>query len=211
MESKKRKSAEICLKLEIIEDFNNKATPTELPRKYGLAALTISTIVKNQEATKKASESMRDIKKAKRLREPEYKELKKYLDISTSKQIDVLDAIYKLKTAWDSVAPSTISACFRKGGFKKSSNLDIIESIDNNQLDVDKIVNFDKYAFRHCDDLVVSGETYSNDLVSLEQGEQTEEAEPSLTIETETEFISKEKAIAGLNTAREYFMNSKED
>ncbi|RNA21200.1 hypothetical protein BpHYR1_029239 [Brachionus plicatilis] len=40
---------------------------------------------------------------------------------------------------------------------------------------------------------------------------QTEEAEPSLTIETETEFISKEKAIAGLNTAREYFMKSKED
>ncbi|RNA21201.1 hypothetical protein BpHYR1_029240 [Brachionus plicatilis] len=48
-------------------------TPTELSRKYGLAASTISTIVKNQEATKIASESMRDIKKAKRLREPEYK------------------------------------------------------------------------------------------------------------------------------------------
>ncbi|RNA33274.1 hypothetical protein BpHYR1_014937 [Brachionus plicatilis] len=47
--------------------------------------------------------------------------------------------------------------------------------------------------------------------IALEQGEQTEEAEPSLTIETETEFISKEKAIAGLNTAREYLMNSKED
>ncbi|RMZ99270.1 hypothetical protein BpHYR1_022880 [Brachionus plicatilis] len=93
---------------------------------------------------------------------------------------------------FSSVAPSTISACFRKGGFKKSSNLDIIESIDNNQLEFEKlgsvltnkIVNFDKYAFRHCDDLVPSGETYSDDLVALEQGEQTEEAEPSLTIET---------------------------
>ncbi|RNA10638.1 tigger transposable element-derived 4 [Brachionus plicatilis] len=58
-----------------------ETTPTELSRKYGLAASTISTIVKNQEATKKASESMRDIKKAKRLREPEYKELEKYLDM----------------------------------------------------------------------------------------------------------------------------------
>ncbi|RNA41991.1 hypothetical protein BpHYR1_050717 [Brachionus plicatilis] len=70
-------SPEISLKLEMIEDYNNKATPTELSRKYGLAASTISTIVKNQEAIKKASESMRDIKKAKRLREPEYKELEK--------------------------------------------------------------------------------------------------------------------------------------
>ncbi|RNA28827.1 hypothetical protein BpHYR1_039077 [Brachionus plicatilis] len=93
------------------------------------------------------------------------------------------------------------------------------DSIDNNQLEFEKlgsvltnkIVNFDKYVFRHCDDLVPSGETYSDDLVAFEQGEQTEEAEPSLTTETETEFISKEKAIAGLNTAREYFMNSKED
>ncbi|RNA16173.1 tigger transposable element-derived 4 [Brachionus plicatilis] len=75
------KSPEISLKLEIIEDYNNKATPTELSRKYGLAASTISTIVKNQEAIKKASESMREIKKAKRLREPEYKELEKYLDM----------------------------------------------------------------------------------------------------------------------------------
>ncbi|RNA01686.1 tigger transposable element-derived 4 [Brachionus plicatilis] len=81
MESKKRKSPEISLKLEIIEDYNNKANPTELSGKYGLAASTISTIVKNQEATKKASESMRDIKKAKRLREPEYQELEKYLDM----------------------------------------------------------------------------------------------------------------------------------
>ncbi|RNA21437.1 hypothetical protein BpHYR1_006085 [Brachionus plicatilis] len=67
MESKKRKGPEISLKLEIKEDYHNKATPTELSRKYGLAASTISTIVKNQEATKKASESMRDNKKAKRL------------------------------------------------------------------------------------------------------------------------------------------------
>ncbi|RMZ97491.1 tigger transposable element-derived 4 [Brachionus plicatilis] len=81
MESKKRKSPEISLKLEIIEDYNNKATPTELSRKYGLAASTISTIFKNQEAIKKASESMRDIKKAKRLREPEYKELEKNMDM----------------------------------------------------------------------------------------------------------------------------------
>ncbi|RNA44204.1 tigger transposable element-derived 4 [Brachionus plicatilis] len=81
MESKKRKGPEISLKLEIIVDYNNKATPTELSRKYGLAPSTISTIVKNQEAIKKASESMRDIKKAKRLREPEYKELEKYLDM----------------------------------------------------------------------------------------------------------------------------------
>ncbi|RNA09077.1 tigger transposable element-derived 6-like [Brachionus plicatilis] len=72
------------------------------------------------------------------------------------------------------VAPSTISACFRKGGFKKSSNLDIIESIDNDQLEFEKlgsvltnkIVNFDKYAYRHCDDLVPSGETYSDDNIT---------------------------------------------
>ncbi|RNA31852.1 tigger transposable element-derived 6-like [Brachionus plicatilis] len=79
MESKKRKSPEISLKLEIIEDYNNKATPTELSRNTKTS--TISTIVKNQEATKKASESMRDIKKAKRLGEPKYKELEKYLDM----------------------------------------------------------------------------------------------------------------------------------
>ncbi|RNA17040.1 hypothetical protein BpHYR1_018050 [Brachionus plicatilis] len=75
------RSPEISLKLEIKEDYNNKVTPTELSRKYGLAASTISTIVKNQEAIKKAPESMRDIKKAKRLREPEYKEFEKYLDM----------------------------------------------------------------------------------------------------------------------------------
>ena len=81
METKKRKSPEISLKLEIIADYNIKATPSELSRKYGLAASHISTIVKNQEAIKQTSESTRDIKKAKRLREPEYKEVEKYLDM----------------------------------------------------------------------------------------------------------------------------------
>jgi len=81
METKKRKSPEISLKLEIIEAYNNKTTPSELSRKYGLAASTICTIVKNQDAIKQASKTMRDIKKAKRLREPEYKEVERYLEM----------------------------------------------------------------------------------------------------------------------------------
>ena len=53
-----------------------KTTPFELSRNYGLAASTISTIVKNQESIKQASESTRDIKKAKRLRGLNTKKLK---------------------------------------------------------------------------------------------------------------------------------------
>ncbi len=81
MENKKRKSPEISLKLEIIEAYNNKVTSSELVRKYGLAASTICTIVKNQDKIKQASESDRDLKKAKRIREPEFKEVERYLDM----------------------------------------------------------------------------------------------------------------------------------
>jgi len=63
------------LKLQIIEDYNNKATPTELALKYGLAASTICSIVKNQDKLRQAIDSGLDIKKAKRLREPEYKDV----------------------------------------------------------------------------------------------------------------------------------------
>ncbi|RNA39137.1 hypothetical protein BpHYR1_001014 [Brachionus plicatilis] len=64
---------------------------------------------------------------------------------------------------------------------------------------------------RYNDSLYYEYRVTANDKDSQSSKRKTEEAEPSLTIETETEFISKEKAIAGLNTAREYFMNSKED
>ena len=80
MENKKIKSPENSFKLEIIEAYNNKATQSELARKYDLAASTICTIVKNQDKIKNASESDRDIKKAKRIREPEYIEVERYLD-----------------------------------------------------------------------------------------------------------------------------------
>ncbi|CAF0998961.1 unnamed protein product [Brachionus calyciflorus] len=76
-------------------------------------------------------------------------------------------------------------------------DLDIIECIDNNQLEFEqigsvltnKIIDFHKYAFRHCDDLVPSGETYSDDLVTSEQIEGIEEAEPAQIIETEIHLL----------------------
>ena len=80
MESKKRKTQAISVKLQIIEEYNNNTTPSELALKYGLAASTISIIVKNQDKIKQAIDSGRDVKKAKRLREPEYKDEEKHLD-----------------------------------------------------------------------------------------------------------------------------------
>ncbi len=54
--------------------------------------------------------------------------------------------------AWDSVAPSKVSACFRKGGFKSDINIESVEC-DSNEVEFEqlssvlatKIVNFDKF------------------------------------------------------------------
>ena len=74
---------------------------------------------------------------------------------------------------------------------------------------VRKKVNFDNYAFKHCDDLDPSGEIYSDDIVAPVTSEPTEEVEQEQ--QENTEQINKQKAIEGLNTARAYFMNSNDD
>ena len=73
-----------------------------------------------------------------------------------------------------------------------------------------KIVNFDKYAYRNCDDLIPSGEIYSDDLVALEPSEPTEESEQEQP-DIQAHVISKQKAIEYLNSLQQYFMNSTDD
>jgi len=103
------------------------------------------------------------------------------------------------------VAPSKVSACFRKGGFKSDINIESVEC-DSNEVEFEqlssvlatKIVNFDKYAYRNCDDLIPSGEIYSDDLVALEPSEPTEESEQEQP-DLQADVISKQKAIEYLN------------
>ena len=105
--------------------------------------------------------------------------------------------------------------CFSKAGFKKSES-EYVECADENESEYDqlslnlskKLSNFDKYAYRCCDDLVPAGETYNDSLVLLKQSELTEEPEQDES--TPTEHISKEKVLDALSLAStiNYFLNS---
>lgn len=47
-----------------------------------------------------------------------------------SKSIDLLEAIYFIKNAWEQVSPSTIKNCFLKAGFKKTGTHENTEEFD---------------------------------------------------------------------------------
>ena len=58
---------------------------------------------------------------------------------STMPIIEVLNAIKKIKVAWDSVSQTTIENCYRKAGFKKVTEIEV-EEIQEIQDETTKII-----------------------------------------------------------------------
>ena len=138
---------------------------------------------------------------------------------STEPILDIKTAIYNIKTSWDSVTPQTINRCFKKGGFNKDTSDDepeLIESTDANEIEYEKVaadlskkIDFDKYAFKSCDNNVPSCEPYSDALVMPDAVEELFEETEQAPIKMPSS--SKEEALKGLNTALDFLTSSSDD
>ena len=81
MSMRKRKVIDVSQKLDIIAEYNEKATPTQLSIKYGLSIGTIGTIVSAASQEKLLNLSCDTKIKAKKIRPAQYDEIGKHLNM----------------------------------------------------------------------------------------------------------------------------------
>lgn len=89
-----------------------------------------------------------------------------------SKSVNVLEALYFIKNAWNKVTPNTIQNCYAKAGFKKSVQEGVgIDYDAEDDLPLAILAEF----WGNCNEIDQSSKSQHEDFINLDQGLFTEE------------------------------------
>ncbi|CAF0866274.1 unnamed protein product [Brachionus calyciflorus] len=144
---------------------------------------------------------------------------------STFQNIDVLNAIFRIKKCWDSVTSLTIRNCFLKAGFngdflfsdKQNNDLDNEENVYKEISIFSQKLNFDKYAYVQIDqDVPTFGMMTDEEIIEKIKGHGEEEIldelqEEQATQVNETPVINTRDALIKIKELYDFFLKKNDN